>query len=116
MANAIARRLRKQLTPQEVKLWVQLRGMRPLGYHFRRQAPIERYIVDFVCFSRRLVIEVDGSQHGYAQGFERDMRRDAFLSAQGLHVLRFWNSDIDRNLDGVMDTIIAALKTPTPPG
>jgi very-short-patch-repair endonuclease len=44
------------------------------------------------------------------------MRRDAFLSAQGLHVLRFWNSDIDRNLDGVMDTIIAALKTPTPPG
>ncbi len=116
MANESARKLRKQLTPQEVKLWNKLRLFKPLGYHFRRQAPIGAYIVDFACFSQCVVVEADGGQHGLADGIRRDAQRDAFLAKQGFRVVRFWNSDIDRNLEGVMETIIAELKTPTPTG
>jgi very-short-patch-repair endonuclease len=64
LANENARALRKRLTPQEVKLWVKLRELKPLGFHFRRQAPIGRYIVDFVSFRSQLIIEADGGQHG----------------------------------------------------
>jgi very-short-patch-repair endonuclease len=112
--NENARALRKRLTPQEVRLWVKLRELKPLGFHFRRQAPVGRYIVDFVSFSSRIAIEVDGSQHGLPQGAQSDQVRDAFLRSHGFRILRFWNSDIDRNLDGVMETISAALQTPTP--
>ena len=67
MSNERARELRKRLTPQEVKLWVKLRGLRPLGFYFRRQAPIGLFIVDFVCFQHHVIVEADGGQHGYAQ-------------------------------------------------
>ena len=116
MANESARKLRKQLTPQEVKLWNKLRSLKPFGYHFRRQTPIGAYIVDFACFHQRLVIEVDGGQHGLPTHIRRDAKRDAFLVEQGFRVLRFWNSEIDRNLEGVMETIMARLKPPTPTG
>jgi very-short-patch-repair endonuclease len=109
VANAIARKLRKQLTRQEATLWNRLRGLKPLGFHFRRQAPIGPYIVDFACFRHRIVIEADGGQHGHALGIKQDRERDAFLSVQGFRVLRFWNSDIDRNLEGVMETIVTEL-------
>lgn len=109
MANQIARALRKRLTPQEAKLWVKLRELRPCGFHVRRQAPIGPYIVDFGCLRERLVIEVDGGQHGTSEGQLQDERRDAFLREQGFRVLRFWNSDIDRNLEGAMQIIVAAL-------
>jgi very-short-patch-repair endonuclease len=66
VANTNARALRKRLTPQEVKLWVKLRELKPLGIHFRRQAPIGRYIVDFASFASRIVIEIDGGQHNIA--------------------------------------------------
>jgi len=69
LPNDKARELRKRLTPQEVKLWVKLRELKPLGFHFRRQAPIGSYIVDFVSFSARIVIEVDGGQHGMQKAF-----------------------------------------------
>jgi very-short-patch-repair endonuclease len=68
LANENARALRKRLTPQEVKLWVKLRELKPLGFHFRRQAPLGRYIVDFVSFGSKLIVEADGGQHGMAQG------------------------------------------------
>lgn len=116
MANEIARQLRKRLTPQEVKLWANLRTLQQLGFHFRRQAPIGTYIVDFACFQKRVVIEADGGQHGFTENAERDHRRDAFLASQGFRILRFWNSDIDQNLDGVMEHILMALKSPTPTG
>jgi very-short-patch-repair endonuclease len=108
VANENARALRKRLTPQEVKLWVRLRELKPLGYHF--QAPIGRYIVDFVSFRSQLVIEADGGQHGMPEGDQADRARDAFLGSQGFRILRFWNSDIDANLAGVMEGILSALK------
>ena len=110
MANARARDLRKNMTPQEVKLWSQLRKLRPQGFHFRRQAPLEGYVLDFVCYKCRLIVEADGSQHGEMQGLRRDARRDAIFQASGFRVLRFWNSEIDANLTGVVETIIALAK------
>ena len=115
VANTNARALRKRLTPQEVKLWVKLRELKPLGFHFRRQAPIGRYIVDFASFGSRLVVEVDGGQHNLPEGAQSDLERDAFLQSQGFRVLRYWNSDVDQNLEGVMESIFSALQTPTPP-
>jgi very-short-patch-repair endonuclease len=114
VANTNARALRKRLTPQEVKLWVKLRELKPLGFHFRRQAPIGRYIVDFASFASRIVVEIDGGQHGMSKGLRSDRERDAFLRSQGFNVLRYWNSDVDDNIDGVIESILSALKTPTP--
>jgi len=114
LANENARALRKNLTPQEVKLWVKLRELKPLGFHFRRQAPIGRYIVDFVSFRSQLIIEADGGQHGMLDGNRSDQIRDAFLQSQGFRVLRFWNSDIDANLAGVMESILGALNQSPP--
>jgi len=114
VANTNARALRKRLTPQEVKLWVKLRELKPLGFHFRRQAPIGRYIVDFASFGSRVVVQVDGGQHNLHEGAQSDLERDAFLRSQGFRVLRYWNSDVDQNLEGVMESISTALKTPTP--
>ncbi|SHG63826.1 Very-short-patch-repair endonuclease [Bradyrhizobium erythrophlei] len=116
LANENARTLRKSLTPQEVKLWVKLRELKPLGFHFRRQAPIGRYIVDFVSFRSQLIIEADGGQHGMPEGDRSDQVRDAFLQSQGFSVLRFWNSDIDANLAGVMESILGALNQSPPAG
>jgi very-short-patch-repair endonuclease len=113
LANENARALRKRLTLQEVKLWVKLRELKPLGFHFRRQALVGRYIVDFVSFRFQLVIEADGGQHGMPEGARSDQVRDAFLQSQGFRVLRFWNSDIDANLAGVMESILSALKHPS---
>jgi very-short-patch-repair endonuclease len=104
-----ARALRKRLTPQEVKLWVKLRELKSLGYHFRRQAPVGPYIVDFISFRSRLVIEADGGQHGMPEGVRSDRIRDSFLRAQGFSILRFWNSDIDQNLNGVMESVVACV-------
>jgi very-short-patch-repair endonuclease len=66
--NEIARALRKRLTPQEVKLWVRLRELKRLAHHFRRQAPVGPYVVDFICFRAQLVVEADGGQHGMSEG------------------------------------------------
>lgn len=111
MVNEQARRLRRTMTPQEVKLWVHLRSWRERGYHFRRQSPREGYILDFVCLKSRLVVEVDGSQHGRHSQAKHDQDRDRRLKqAEGLRVLRFWNIDVDRNLDGVLETILGALQ------
>ncbi len=93
---------------------MKLRGLKKAGFHFRRQAPVGSYIVDFVCFHDRLVIEVDGGQHAMPEGQKRDRARDVFLSAENFRVFRFWNSDIDSNIDGVMEVILSMLRTPTP--
>jgi very-short-patch-repair endonuclease len=110
MANERARALRGRMTPQEVKLWVQLRELRQQGYHFRRQAPRAGVIVDFVCLRQSLVIEIDGGQHGAEEHAARDAHRDRRLADRGLRTLRFWNADVDRNLDSVVDTIWHALQ------
>ncbi len=86
-----------------------LRTLKAQRHHFRRQVPIDGYVVDFACFGARLVIEVDGEQHGDDAHVAKDARRDAHLKAEGFRVLRVWNSDIDDNFDGVMEIIMAAL-------
>jgi very-short-patch-repair endonuclease len=114
MANARARQLRKTMTPQEVKLWVHLRSWKSRGYHFRRQAPREHYIVDFVCLSKHLIIELDGGQHNLDAHADRDRRRDAILAQGGFKVLRFWNNEVDTNLIGVLETIDRELHANSP--
>jgi very-short-patch-repair endonuclease len=116
MANKHARDLRKKLTSQEVKLWVKLRELRSLGFHFRRQSPILKYIVDFECRKTRLVVEVDGGQHNLDPHIRTDAERDSVLKNHRYRVLRFWNHEVDRNLEGVMSTIMTALNNArTPP-
>ena len=109
MANELARTLRKRPTIAETKLWRELRQLRRQGYHFRRQAPLASYIVDFACFEQRLIIEVDGIQHDTPQGRSSDAARDADLQWRGFNVLRFRNADIRENCAGVMEAVIAAL-------
>ena len=109
MANATAWTLRKRMTPQEIKLWVHLRALRRLGYHFRRQSPIPPYIVDFECRRAKLIIEVDGGQHGLNKCASRDTVRDECLQASGYRVLRFWNNQVDQEMEGVIVAIMHAL-------
>jgi len=115
MANPVARRLRKTMTSQEVKLWVHLRAWRKRGYHFRRQSPRDNFIVDFVCLKHGLVIELDGGQHNFDDRQARDVKRDACLASGGFRVLRFWNNEVDRSLAAVLQSIDLALReTPHP--
>jgi len=115
MANQTARRLRKTMTPQEVKVWMHLRSWRQHGYHFRRQAPRKGFVVDFVCLKHGLVIELDGGQHNFDPHHMRDESRDRTLGNAGLRTLRFWNSVVDRYLGGVLETIDRALREPPHP-
>ncbi|MGE0700855.1 MAG: endonuclease domain-containing protein [Hyphomicrobiaceae bacterium] len=109
MADGRARSLRKRPTIAEQQLWDELKLLRHEGYHFRRQAPIRPYIVDFVCFSQRLVIEVDGAQHSEHKARAADARRDRDLYWRGFDVLRFDNSDVMDKFDGVMREVLARL-------
>jgi len=106
-----ARALRSDMTDAERRLWYRLRAHRLNGTSFRRQVPIGRYIADFVCLQARLIIEVDGGQHGT----ERDAKREAWLRGQGFHVLRFWNNDVHANIDGVLQVISDTLAQASPP-
>ena len=112
MANETARKLRRATTRQEARLWLHLRDLRKQGYHFRRQVPIDGYIVDFACYHPKLVIEIDGGQHGAPNAAAQDSLRDIHPAASGFKVLRFWNCDVDRNLNGVMEVVLAALDPP----
>ncbi|MBN2854949.1 MAG: endonuclease domain-containing protein [Halothiobacillaceae bacterium] len=100
-----ARALRTNMTEAERAIWQYLRAEQ-MGVKFRRQAPIGQYIVDFVCFSHKLVIEIDGGQHADSAS---DQARDAFLVSQGFKVLRFWNNEVMQQLDGVYETVRLAL-------
>ena len=116
MVSEKARSLRKRMTPQEVKLWVKVRRLRDLGFHFRRQSPISAYIVDFECHRQKLIVEVDGGQHGFDKIISAGIKRERALENAGYRVLRFWNNQIDRELEGVIATILAALASSAPPG
>lgn len=101
-----ARRLRRDSTDAEQRLWRGLREALPLA-KFRRQSPVGPYIADFLSFRHRLIVEVDGGQHDVNAA--KDSVRTAYLEAQGYRVLRFWNNDVSGNLDGVLQVIGAAL-------
>jgi very-short-patch-repair endonuclease len=107
-----ARRLRRQSTDAENKLWNRLRSRAINGFKFVRQEPMGPYVVDFVCRERRLVVEVDGGQHATNK---RDVSRDRWLSDHHFRVLRFWNNDVMSNIEGVLETIASALQAESPP-
>jgi very-short-patch-repair endonuclease len=104
-----ARWLRRDVTLAERKLWSHLKRLSPETSHFRRQAPIGSYFVDFACHAQRLVIELDGGQHNESTQAEVDKRRDAYLATKGYRVLRFWNNDVLTDIDGVLSVIAEAL-------
>jgi len=108
--NILARILRKNQTPQETKMWNILRNSQIQGLKFRRQYPIESYIVDFVCKEIKLIIEVDGGQHNEVKNIEYDNERTRVLESKGYKVIRFWNNEVDENIEGVYQKIIDEIK------
>jgi very-short-patch-repair endonuclease len=102
-----SRQLRVNQTDAETKLWNRIRNRQINGDKFVRQEPVGRYICDFVCREKLIVIEVDGGQHSESA---RDEVHDRFLRAQGYRVMRFWNNDVLSNIDGVLAVIDEALR------
>ncbi len=106
-ATENARRLRRELTEAERKLWYRLRAHRLAGLSFRRQAPCGPFIADFICAAAKLVVEVDGATHSTDEEIAYDARRDAWFADNGYRVLRVTNDEVYRNLDGVCETVLA---------
>jgi very-short-patch-repair endonuclease len=102
-----ARSLRKRMTDAETKLWLALRGRRFANFKFRRQVPIGPFVADFICYSLRVVIEVDGGQHGESLS---DERRDRWFADNDFLVLRYWNNDMLQNLEGVLTSLLTVLE------
>jgi len=113
MSTSKARELRKNPTDVEQSLWKHLRLHQIGGYKFRRQTPIGSYIVDFVCFENRLIIELDGGHHNQQGNY--DAQRTEWLERQGFRVMRFWNNWLLEDIEAVKLAIFEALKTETPP-
>src|SRR6201992_3791168 len=104
-----AKRLRENTTAAEDILWRHLRRLEVDGSHFRRQVIIGPYVADFACLGRRLIIEVDGSQHGIDANIRRDEARTRWLNSEGYRVLRFWNNDVMTKTEAVLEAIHAVL-------
>jgi len=103
---AFARKLRAKMTDAERRLWFALRDRRFANFKFRRQVPVGSYVADFICYDARLIVEADGGQHADSVS---DQVRDRWFRDNGFRVLRFWNNDILRNLDGVLTVILTDL-------
>ena len=113
--NSFARELRNNSTDTERLLWRYLRNSQLESVKFRRQQPIETYIVDFISFDKRIIIELDGGQH--SENKKYDKQRDACLRANGFVVLRFWNNEVIENTEGVLEVIrqqCLQVTSPTP--
>jgi very-short-patch-repair endonuclease len=104
----LGKAMRRRLTPAELKLWNVIRGRQLEGLRFRRQAPIGDYIADFVCFERRIVVELDGGQHFRHHGVLADADRDTWMHGEGFLVLRFANADVMADSDAVCRAILSA--------
>lgn len=109
MSTVRARALRKVMPEAEKKLWALLRRKQLDGFRFRRQHPVPPYFLDFYCFAQKLAVELDGWQHGDDAAQAYDTRRDAYIAARGIRVLRFWNEDVFDHADDVVAAIYAAL-------
>jgi very-short-patch-repair endonuclease len=101
------------MTDAEKKLWALLRGAQLGGFSFRRQHPVGRFIVDFYCAAAKLIVEVDGGQHGRQRQRLYDRARTAWLGQRSSRVLRFWNDDVLKNPDGVLRSIAVQLASLT---
>jgi very-short-patch-repair endonuclease len=119
-----AKQLRSNTTEPEQVLWRALKRIPVYGSHFRRQVPIGPYVADFACLKARLLIELDGGQHSQDEAAAKDEARTRWLEREGYRVVRFWNAELSENLNGVLDTLYAALygsphseavALPTPP-
>ncbi|MGX5804017.1 endonuclease domain-containing protein [Bradyrhizobium sp. Arg314] len=110
--RTFAKTMRADATKAENMLWQALRNRQLEGLKFKRQVPLDGYILDFVCFEIRLVIEVDGSQHSESA---RDLERDRHFATKGLRTLRFWNEEVERNIDAVCLTILAEARKGSSP-
>ena len=106
---AFARNLRRESTDAERALWRQLRGRRFQAVKFRRQAPIGPYIVDFVSFEIRLVLEIDGGHHARDPQKRKDIERDRWLRDEGFTVLRFWDTEVLQQMQNVLEVIYRAV-------
>jgi very-short-patch-repair endonuclease len=103
--RAAAKKLRANTTPHERILWRALKELPIEGTHFRRQAPIGPYVVDFFCPAKRLIVELDGGHHSEDATAKRDSERQAWLEQEGYRVIRFWNSNVTSDLRAVMEKI-----------
>ena len=108
-----AKSLRSHQSEAEQRLWYYLRAHRFVGLKFRRQKPVGRFIVDFICHERHLIVEVDGGQHAEQNAYDRD--RDSWLRGQGYRVLRVWNHEVIQQIDAVLERIRMVALSPTPP-
>jgi len=106
---SLAKRLRRGQTEAEKMLWAKLRNKQLDGVKFRRQQPVGIYVVDFVSFEKKLIVEIDGGQHNEVPARERDERRTRWLEEEGFSVMRFWSNDVLLNLGGVLTKISEAL-------
>lgn len=106
-----ARRLRNGMTTAERTLWSLLRADQLSGYRFRRKASIGPYTVDFACFQKKLIVELDGPQHAEEAARKHDAARTAWLASQGFQVLRFWNHQIDDDWETALRIILSALES-----
>jgi very-short-patch-repair endonuclease len=109
MPSLFARKLRSTPTDAEIRLWSRLRRKQLDGFRFRRQQPLGQYIVDFFCPEAKLIIEVDGGQHA-----DESSTRSDWLGSRGYRVMRFWNNDVLANTEGVLLTILHALRETRP--
>ena len=107
-----ARGLRQHSTDAELALWMRLRSRQLAGWKFRRQVPMGKYIVDFVCFERKVVIEVDGGHHQEQARY--DTTRTTWLESQGFRVFRFWNHEILTDVEAVQEALLGALQGDAP--
>jgi very-short-patch-repair endonuclease len=116
-STPIARKLRRDATEAEKHLWRWLRGRQILGFKFRRQSPVAGFIADFLCEELRIIVELDGGQHSDSS---TDADRTARLQAAGYQVIRYWNNDVMRNMEGVLEDLrsrliaVAGAGTPHP--
>ncbi len=108
--TSFARRLRQRQTEAEQFLWYRLRNRELVGARFRRQEPLGPYFADFVCLEKKLIIEVDGSQHTQ----EAEAERNQWLQDSGFRVVRFWDNEVLLNIDGVLERIIEELEVTSP--
>lgn len=114
----VARALRRSSTDAEALLWSKLRARQLGGLKFRRQHPLEGYVLDFACIEARLAVEIDGGQHAQCDAVQRDDLRTQVIGSCGLRVLRFWNNEVLSNLEGVLQVIAEAAQphpNPLPP-
>ncbi|HLZ04169.1 MAG TPA: DUF559 domain-containing protein [Bradyrhizobium sp.] len=101
-----AKAMRREPTDAEARMWTLLRDRRLANFKFRRQFPFQNYILDFICFDQRLVIEIDGNQHASSK---RDATREAALAAEGFQIVRYWNNDVLQQSAAVLEDILAKL-------